>query len=1066
MNILCDNPSVLKEALNGEVPVEYSPALDVFTKNNEILRTLKGMYFSSKLDFENEQLLSYIKEISKPADLPEPKCHTCYNYEDFDNFCKEFIDSTNDTIKVAYDVETTAAPFLSNKYKLAGFSLATKVSDGCYVILESLDYFNPDKEKIIDRLAEVIKNHNMLVFNAQHEWIATKRCVNNIDLNKDSRCLDDAYSMSLLLKTEPFRPDVFKLKLLSNRLLGIDNWATVIDDYIEIVKQIAPEKYDFNDLTERQKEYLIIFRDILKEYNYTSKEIVSFIKKIQDSYEEWKDQDTIPYTLIPSNMIAIYGCYDSCYLLALFDYFESWTKELDAKLQDSLNKPQIQQSYREIVEGQIMSAILTVNGLFISEERDNEVKNKNKTLAEKYYNNLWNIKSDTSNDFILKEFAINKYKDILRKTYILPLELERLIPEGFKFIKTTPSFYSFECEITDLTKVVHDEDKDYLAEDSDVKVYIKNNKFYCKLLQKHLLPYSYLDNENELLNKVFDQYKEDCLKKDGTLSKNVFKPMSGPSELMDILTRDLNHANFLDRVALYEYHNLPDKLKKKEITDFLDENSMFDFDVTDKKQKFMYVAGKIKPIVMNTLKKSYSYKNIYEKLLSEGIKSFASDIIAYIYNVFTATGCSVNEPKYSAFDFICQLKICRKYLHVLSTFIKGSSGGYAIQMQVDNNSINKDFLEVTKTSVLDEETEEPIYEEGKSNVVFGKWFASTADTGRWKATVHNVPAGAYCKRRFVSRFPGGFILANDMSQAEVRELAAVSHCEKLLDTVRDPNIDIHKKTASLAFDVPYDEVTKTQRKQTKEGIFSVVYGRELESLASTLFKGDKAAAKRLMDSIFRVYPEIPEYLADAFADVKKHGYLVTRRGCPIFINPYAEGTYKGDNSIKRLCNNYSIQGGASGFCTGTLVNVQKLIDKYNLKSKIICYIHDSIELDVPGTEFDEAFKILNYSFNELATKKYNVPTSSDTVIGCSMGEELDIKRLEKWHYIIEGNALDIEDCLNQFKSNYNVEIVFDETGETESSKDDVSWIFTQRAEMLWYQEKTPRTVEFKITPKF
>ena len=51
MNILCDNPSVLKEALNGEYRVEYSPALDIYTPDNQILRTLKGMYFSSKLDF-------------------------------------------------------------------------------------------------------------------------------------------------------------------------------------------------------------------------------------------------------------------------------------------------------------------------------------------------------------------------------------------------------------------------------------------------------------------------------------------------------------------------------------------------------------------------------------------------------------------------------------------------------------------------------------------------------------------------------------------------------------------------------------------------------------------------------------------------------------------------------------------------------------------------------------------------------------------------------------------------------------------------------------------------------
>ena len=46
MKILCDNPSKLKNALNGEFSVEYSPALDVFTPNNKILRTLRGMYFN------------------------------------------------------------------------------------------------------------------------------------------------------------------------------------------------------------------------------------------------------------------------------------------------------------------------------------------------------------------------------------------------------------------------------------------------------------------------------------------------------------------------------------------------------------------------------------------------------------------------------------------------------------------------------------------------------------------------------------------------------------------------------------------------------------------------------------------------------------------------------------------------------------------------------------------------------------------------------------------------------------------------------------------------------------
>src|SRR5699024_3269593 len=150
---------------------------------------------------------------------------------------------------------------------------------------------------------------------------------------------------------------------------------------------------------------------------------------------------------------------------------------------------------------------------------------------------------------------------------------------------------------------------------------------------------------------------------------------------------------------------------------------------------------------------------------------------------------------------------------------------------------------------------------------------------------------------------------------------------------------------SLAFDVPYDEVTSTQRKQTKEGIFSVVYGRELDSLAQNLFKGDKTAAKRLMDSIFKVYPKIIEYLDDALINDKQHCYLVIRRGAPIYIDPFSElGSSKGEQAFKRNVHNYGIQGGSSFWCTGTLYNLQKLFDRYNVKSKIICYIHDSIEV--------------------------------------------------------------------------------------------------------------------------
>lgn len=51
MRIITDKPSLLKEVLGDNIDIDYSPALDIYTKDNALLTTLKGLYVSSKLDF-------------------------------------------------------------------------------------------------------------------------------------------------------------------------------------------------------------------------------------------------------------------------------------------------------------------------------------------------------------------------------------------------------------------------------------------------------------------------------------------------------------------------------------------------------------------------------------------------------------------------------------------------------------------------------------------------------------------------------------------------------------------------------------------------------------------------------------------------------------------------------------------------------------------------------------------------------------------------------------------------------------------------------------------------------
>lgn len=910
----------------------------------------------------------------------------------------------------------------------------------------------------------------MLVFNTQHEYIASLVTL-GVNLDKEAQELDDAYAYALTLKTESFQPDgTFKLKVLCNRLLGTANWSSIIDDYIKLAMEIAKsDPYDY-ELTPYDKGYsqaqanaFDALLDMVAEYDYSKKDAIAFCNKLKNTYPEWKYQDTIPYSLIPSRMIMRYGCFDSCYLLKLFEFFENWGEELEEKLHDSLCTPHVKEAYKNCVKAQIMSGILTMNGIFVSDERDEEVRQKTMEQVDYYYDKLWEVVSDTSGKLVLEEYVVTdeKKRVELEKKYLLPNYLLLLIPDDWEFISTTPSFYSFLCKPKSVEVKEQAENEWGLKPD-------KNGAY--KLLQKHLKPYSEIEGgEEKYLWEVLPQYLADMKKKHGTLAKEVFKPMSGPDALFDVLNRDLAAAHFLSRVILFEHDNLPADKKNPRVEAFLGEHPLFKFD--EDPEPYVKMARAIKSGVLEYLSKQYSYKELFEKVVKDGVKSFASPIIAYIYEIFVTTGCTFDNPKHSAFDFICKLKTYRRYKRIISTFIAGSSGGYACQSYVWNTSVDEDHLEIVSDA--------PIYDADKnllpppegvnpkevSRVVFGAWYANTAETGRWKATTHNIPAGPYCKRRFKSRFPGGFIVTNDMSQAEVRELAAVSRCEGLLNTVKDPTVDIHKKTASLAFDVPYDEVTKDQRKQTKTGIFSIVYGREEKSLAQELFNGDNAAAKRLMDAIFKVYPEIREYLDDAWADLKKHGYLVTRFGAPIFVNPFTlEGNDKSEAAIRRQCQNFGIQGSASQhMCTGTLINVQRMLDKYNLRSKVTSYIHDSVEIDTAPEEFDAVIKIMNYCFNDLATKQFRVPTSSDTAVGLGLEDSSEVKRLGKWHYEIDGDKPAVESIVNQLRVSYNVEVLNEEIGEVKVDNS-IDWVFIPRTELKASDTSQDYHVEVKITP--
>jgi hypothetical protein len=65
-----------------------------------------------------------------------------------------------------------------------------------------------------------------------------------------------------------------------------------------------------------------------------------------------------------------------------------------------------------------------------------------------------------------------------------------------------------------------------------------------------------------------------------------------------------------------------------------------------------------------------------------------------------------------------------------------------------------------------------------------------------------------------------------------------------------------------------------------------------------------------------------------------------------------------------------------------------------MKSKIIMYVHDSIEIDMHPDEVFELIDKINYLFNVFPMEEWGVPVACDVPLGPSMGQECASELIE------------------------------------------------------------------------
>ena len=209
---------------------------------------------------------------------------------------------------------------------------------------------------------------------------------------------------------------------------------------------------------------------------------------------------------------------------------------------------------------------------------------------------------------------------------------------------------------------------------------------------------------------------------------------------------------------------------------------------------------------------------------------------------------------------------------------------------------------------------------------------------------------------FVPTNKDGYIVSADYSQIELRLLANFSRDPILVNSFKN-NEDIHTRTASEVFNVPFNEVTPAQRRAAKAVNFGIIYGISDYGLAQNVGCSRKEA-KNYIDVYFEKYPLVKQYMNKNIELAKEKGYSTTMFGRIRKINELFSTNYMTRTFGERASMNMPLQGSASDIIKIAMIKVYNRLLKEGLKSKLILQIHDELIIDTTKDECEYIKKIL------------------------------------------------------------------------------------------------------------
>ena len=373
------------------------------------------------------------------------------------------------------------------------------------------------------------------------------------------------------------------------------------------------------------------------------------------------------------------------------------------------------------------------------------------------------------------------------------------------------------------------------------------------------------------------------------------------------------------------------------------------------------------------------FKNL-KKEYEEEIKNLEQKIYALVGKVF-----NLNSPIQLSEILFTDLNLSTK--GIKKTTRGYSTGAKELDKLKNEHPAIKQIIKYREASKLLNTYITPMPElADKNDRIHTTFTQNVTATGRLSSkdpNLQNIPVRTEEGKRIRTGFiapEGRKLVSADYSQFELRLAAVLANDQALISDFNN-DVDIHTKTASEAFGIPLEQVTKDQRRAAKAINFGIIYGMSINGLAEAT-KMNYADAKNFMDNYQKLRSPVMDYMKNTLENARNNGFVETYFGRRRPTPDVRSSNFLIRSAAERAAQNLPIQGTEADLMKRAMANVSKKLPK---GADLIMQVHDSLIVECDEKDTKKVAEILKQEMESVAPE-LSIKLAVDVTVGDNWGE--------------------------------------------------------------------------------